>query len=272
MNKQIGIVAGSKNLPLLLAKRILESKKFTKIAAICFKGETSFKLCRYADKCLWVKAGKLKDLREAIKSQKVKDWVMAGQVNPLNIFKKSKWDDELKSVAEGKINFCPHTFFKAIINHLESEGINFLDSTLYLKNDLAKEGVMNGLGLPEATKENIDFGLDKISKFVEIDIGQVLVVKNKTVVAIESLEGTDNTIKRGFKIAGPGAAIFKCAKGSQDLRFDVPVVGISTLKLAKRIQASCLVLEEGKTIILEKEKFLYLSKKWKIPVIGLKRN
>jgi hypothetical protein len=272
MNMQIGIVAGSKSLPLLLAKRILKSRKFTKIVAICFKGETSFKLCQYVDKRLWVKVGKLKDLREAIKAQKIKDWVMAGQVNPLNIFKKSKWDNELKSVAEGEINFCPHTFFKAIINHLESDGINFLDSTLYLKDDLAQEGVMNGLNLSGETKENIDFGLDKISKFVEIDIGQVLVVKNKTVVSLEALEGTDNTIKRGFKIAGPQTVIFKFARQDQDLRFDVPVVGISTLKLAKRIQASCLVLEQGKTIILEKEKFLYLSKKWNIPVIGLKRS
>ncbi|MCF7872929.1 MAG: UDP-2,3-diacylglucosamine diphosphatase LpxI [Candidatus Omnitrophica bacterium] len=268
---QIGIIAGSKNLPLLLAKRISENKKFTKIAGVCFKGETSSKFCKYVENPLWVKVGKLKDLREAVKSQKIKNWIMVGQINPLNIFREKNWDNELKKIIRKETNFCPHTIFKVIINYLENEAINFLNSTLYLGDDLAKEGLMNGLSLSGKIKKNIEFGLDKISKFVEIDIGQTLIVKNNTVVAIESLEGTDNTIRRGAKIAGPGVVILKFAKKTQDLRFDVPVVGLSTLKLAKSVKAACLALEADKTIILNKEKFLDLSKKWKIPVVGLTR-
>ncbi|MCF7873229.1 MAG: UDP-2,3-diacylglucosamine diphosphatase LpxI [Candidatus Omnitrophica bacterium] len=268
---QIGIIAGNKNLPLLLAKRLSESKKFRKIVGVCFKGETSSKFCKYVDQCLWVEVGKLKDLSEAIKTQKVKDWVMVGQINPLNIFKEKKWDDELKKIVNEQTNFCPHTIFQLIISYLEAEGINFLDSTFYLENDLAKNGLMNGFSLSDSTRENIEFGLDKISKFVEMDIGQTLVVKNNAVVAVESLEGTDNTIKRGAKIAGLGITVLKFAKEAQDLRFDVPVVGIATLKLLKKVRAACLALEKDKTIILDKEKFLDLSKKWKISVIGLTR-
>ncbi|MFO8053077.1 MAG: UDP-2,3-diacylglucosamine diphosphatase LpxI [Candidatus Omnitrophota bacterium] len=268
---QIGIIAGSKNLPLLLAKRISERKNFTKITGVCFKGETSSKFCKYVDSCQWIRVGKLADLREAIKNQKIENWIMVGQISPLNIFREKNWDDELKKIIRRKTNFCPHKIFKVIINYLENEGINFLDSTLYLEDDLAKEGLMNGLNLSDSTKKNIEFGIDKISKFVEIDIGQTLVVKNNAVVAIESLEGTDNTIKRGAKIAGSGAVVLKFAKEAQDLRFDVPVVGISTLKLLKKIRAACLVLEKDKTIILNKEKFLDLSKKWKIPVVGRTR-
>ncbi len=266
---QIGIIAGNRGLPLLLAKRVLENNNFTKIIGICFKGETSSKFCKYADKCLWVEVGKLANLREAVKSQDVKSWVMVGQVNPLNIFKERKWDDELKNLVKNKVNFCPHKIFDEIIKYLEKDGVNFLDSTLYLKDDLAEKGVMNGLGLTSQARENIEFGLDKISQFVEIDIGQTLVVKNNAVVAIESLEGTDNTIKRGFRLAGPEAAVFKFARSRQDLRFDVPVVGLSTLKLLRKIRAACLVLQKDRAIILDKAKFLDLSKKWKIPVLGV---
>jgi len=93
-------------------------------------------------------------------------------------------------------------------------------------------------------------------------------VKSKAVVALESLEGTDRTIKRAFRLAGRGSVILKFSKANQDLRFDVPVVGISTLKLLKRIKAVALVLEEAKVIILEKQEFLFLAKKWNIPVVG----
>lgn len=267
---QIGIIAGNRNLPLLLAQRVVESKKFTKIVGICFRGETSSKFCKYMDKCIWLDVGKLKDLKEAIKKDNIKNWIMVGQISPLNIFKAKKWDDQLKDLVKKETNFCPHTIFKIIIESLEEDGVKFLDSTLYLKNDLAKNGIMNNLVLSDKIDENIKFGLDKISKFTEIDIGQTLVVKNNAVVAAESLEGTDNTIKRGYRIGGAEAVVLKFAKKDQDLRFDVPVVGISTLKLLKKIRAAALVLEENKTIILEKNKFIDLSKKWKIPVVGRK--
>lgn len=267
---QIGIIAGNRNLPLLLAKRVSENKKFTKMVGVCFRGETSSKFCKYMDKCTWIDVGKLKDLKEALKKDGIKDWVMVGQISPLNIFKEKKWDQQLKGLVKKEINFCPHTIFKVIVEHLEKEGVRFLDSTLYLGDDLAKNGTMNNLDLSDKIEKNIKFGLAKISKFTEIDIGQTLIVKNNAVVAAESLEGTDNTIKRGYRIGGPGAVVLKFAKKDQDLRFDVPVVGISTLKLLKKIRAAALVLEENKTIILEKDKFIALSKKWKIPVVGRK--
>lgn len=268
---RIGIIAGNRNLPLLLAKRILEAKKFKKIVAICFKGETSSKICNYVQSCRWIRVGKLKDLKEAIKETGIINWIMVGQVNPLHIFKEKKWDQELKKLVKREVNFCPHTIFKMIISDLEKNDINFLDSTHYLKDDLAEEGIMNGLELRDQINKNIEFGLSKISKFADIDIGQTLLVKNNAVVAVESLEGTDNTIKRGYCIAGSGAVVFKFAKSDQDLRFDVPVVGVATLKLLKKIKAEALVLEENKTIILEKNKFIDLSKKWKIPILGLSR-
>ena len=114
----------------------------------------------------------------------------------------------------------------------------------------------------------IEWGLKIVSKYVELDVGQTLVVKNKAVVAIEALEGTDSTIRRAYKIAGKGCLVFKFSKKDQDLRFDVPVVGIDTLHLLRRIRAKALILEEGRVIILDKKKFLNLADRWEISIIG----
>ena len=105
-------------------------------------------------------------------------------------------------------------------------------------------------------------------RYVELDVGQIMAIKNTSVVALEALEGTDNTIKRAYRIAGKGCVILKFAKANQDMRFDVPVVGLSTLGLLKRISASALILEAGKVIILEKEKFLSQAASLGISVIG----
>lgn len=265
---KIGIIAGNRNLPVLLAKRIAQSNKFTEIVGVCFRGETSRFFCSHVNKCFWVRVGSLGSLKKIIQESGITDWVMAGQINPLNIFKKKNWDSCLKELVSKDVNFCPHSIFQKIINYLQQGQVNFIDSTFYLKEDLSDQGLINNLGLIGRVKEDVNFGLDKISKFVETDIGQTLVVKSRAVVAVESLEGTDRTIKRGFRLAGPGAVVFKFARESQDSRFDVPVVGISTLKLLKKIKASALVLQSKKVIILEKDKFLDFSRKWKIPVIG----
>lgn len=265
---KLGIIAGNRLLPLALVQRIKEKDKDCEIIAFCFKGQTSKLISRYADKCCWLSVGALLDLKKALVSHKISRCIMVGQINPLYIFRKSCWDHELASLLSRTDDFRPHTIFSEIINYLEEAGIEFLDSTLYLKEDLSHSEVMNGLVLGKNTIKDIDFGLSVVSKFVELDIGQTIGVKEGGVVALESLEGTDRTIKRAYSLAGKGCVIFKFCKANQDLRFDVPVVGVSTLKLLKRIGAAALVLEENKVIILQQEKFLLLAKKWGIPVVG----
>ncbi len=268
MNARLGIVAGNRLLPLILAQRIKEKNKDCEIIAFCFKGQTSKHINKYVDKCYWFPVGSLSALRKSIKDEGLSQCVMAGQINPIYIFKKEYWDCELTSLINESKDFRPHNIFNQIIFYFERVGVEFIDSTLYLKDDLAHFGVMNNLSLPQSVMKDLDFGLGAISKFVELDVGQTVAVKSRAVVALESLEGTDRTIKRAYKLAGSGCIILKFCKVNQDLRFDVPVVGISTLKLLKRTKAAALVLEANKVIILKKQEFLSLAKKWKIPVVG----
>lgn len=265
---KIGIIAGNRRLPILLAKSIKDQFADSKITAICIRGETSVQIKRYVDKSFWFNIGELRKVKQAIQESNTRDWVMAGQINPLRVFSRRGWDSDLTALMKDVKDIRPHTIFDRVILYLEEAGVSFLDSTRYLQKNLASSGIMNGLSLTDKLRTDIDFGVGIISRFVELDVGQTIIVKAKSVIALESLEGTDNTIKRGFSLARKGCTVLKFSKSSQDLRFDVPVVGISTLKLLKKICAGSLVLETGKVLILDKEKFLSLSNRWKIPIIG----
>jgi len=268
MSMKLGIIAGNRTLPILLAQRVQQLSKKHQVIVIGFNGETARCVSKYANKTYWVSVGDLGKLRRILAEERIKQCVVVGQINPLRIFKRKGWDSELVSLVDSIQDFRPHTIFSEIITYLEKTGIIFLDSTLYLKNDLAEDGIMNNAFASNTISKDIDFGVKMISKFVDLDVGQTIVVKSKSVVALESLEGTDKTIKRAYRLAGKNCMVFKFSKTNQDFRFDVPVVGLSTLKLLKFIGASGLVLESDKVIIIQKKKFLCLAKKWKILVIG----
>ncbi len=265
---KLGIIAGNRYLPLLLAQRIKEQNPNLEVIAICFKGETSPSIVNFVDKVYWINVGELAEFKKILEGEGLTQCVMVGQINPLRIFDKRGWDQELMALVQQTKDFRAHTIFSQIINYLQDKGVKFLDSTTYLKDDLADEGLMNQVELNQDVVKDIDFGLKIVSEFVELDVGQTIVVKSLSAVALESLEGTDKTVKRGYKLAGKGCCVLKFSKVNQDLRFDVPVVGLSTLRLLKRIKVSALVLEKNKVIILRKKRFLELAKKYRIPIIG----
>ncbi|MCK9615404.1 MAG: UDP-2,3-diacylglucosamine diphosphatase LpxI [Candidatus Omnitrophica bacterium] len=268
---KLGIIAGNRLLPIILSKAIKQKNPQTELVAFCFHHETSKLIKKYADRCYWFSVGDLGRLRDTIESEGLSGCIMAGQITPLRIFDRKNWDGELLRLVSETNDMRPHTIFLSIIRYLELHGVKFLDSTIYLTQSLASCGCMNGLVYSDYVKEDINFGVNMVSRFVDLDIGQTMVIKNKSVVSLEALEGTDNTIKRGFRLAGNGCVIVKFSKTNQDLRFDVPVVGPHTLKLLKRIKASALVLESGKVLMLEKEKFLQLASQYQVPVIGVNR-
>jgi len=267
---RLAVLAGNKLLPLLFIQEAKKNKEVEEIIAIGFRKETSSLIEKLADKTYWLKVGELSKLVKILKKEKIKDCVMVGQISPFRIFKSRKsWDSIMQNIAEST-DWRPHSIFYAIINFLEREGFYFLDSTIFIKNYLAEEGLMNNVDVDKNLKEDIRFGVKIASRFTELDIGQTIVVKNKAVVAVEAIEGTDNTIKRAYKIAGKDLVVIKFAKKEQDLRFDVPVVGVLTLKVLER-KAKALVLEKDKVIILEKERFLKEAEKYNIAIIGEER-
>ena len=246
---KIGVIAGNRDLPLLLSERI-KTNEDIELIVFAFYGETDKKIEKYADRVYWMHVGELAKLQDCLVKESITQCVMIGQISPWRIFTRKHWDDKINSLVGEAGDFRPHTIFSKIIEYLSAGGVSFIDSTFYLEKDLATNGLMNSLEIEKKVLADIDFGLDIISRYLELDVGQTVVVKQGSVVCLESLEGTDKAIKRACRIAKNGCTILKFSKFNQDMRFDVPVVGISTLKLLRKIKAASLVLQEGKVIIL----------------------
>lgn len=266
---KIGLIAGNRTYPLLFSSKAKLKDPSLKIIAVAVKGETDPKLARSVDKIHWVDIGKLSSLIDVFLKEGIDTAVMAGQISPFRIFKDvSGWDSLMREVSRRTPDFRPHSIFSEIIKEIERKGIRFISSLTYLEDQVALGGVNNQTEAPEPLLEEIDLAVSLVRKIVDLDIGQTVVCKDKAIVAVEALEGTDNTLKRAYKICGKGFLAVKLAKKGQDLRFDVPVVGLKTIRLLKGFKAKALVLEKEKTLILDKEKVFSLADKAGIPIIG----
>ena len=194
---------------------------------------------------------------------------MAGQVNPDNLFdRKVELDEEFKSLFEAMKDRKADTIFTAVADKLKSHGIELLDSTFLLQDHLAPKGTLTRRGPTLRELEDIEFGTMIAKAMGGMDVGQTVVVKEKAIVAIEAMEGTDRTILRGGKIAQGGAVVVKMSKPHQDLRFDIPVIGPRTIKIMIKANISCLAVEAHKTLIIDREKSIALANQRRICIVA----
>jgi len=266
--KTLGLIAGNGKFPILFAR---EAKaKDIKVIAAGIRGDTSLFLKPFTDEFNMFKVGELKKMFEFFRLAGVKEVIMAGQVNQKNLFdEKLDLDEEFQALYDALKDRKADTIFSAIANKLRENGLELIDSTFLLEDYLAPKGTLTKRGPTTSELEAIEFG-QKIAKDMgAIDVGQTVVVKEKAIVAIEAMEGTDQTILRGGRIAKKGAVVVKTSKPGQDLRFDVPVIGPRTIAAMKKSGADCLAIESGKTIVIDCEKCVALANKSKICIVGV---
>jgi len=271
MQTKIGLVAGNKRLPLEFCR--IYKKKFpeNKIYAVCIKKDTSKKIEDLVDSYIWIESKDFEKGIEFFKKNAIREVIFLGQITPLRLFKEQKkFSPFLKELLNKLNDWRPDSILGALAKVLESEGMRVLDSRSYLEEILAPSGVFSKRPPDFREKADIEFGKDIAKILTKLDIGQTIVVKNKVVLSIEGFEGTDSTILRAKKFTrfSKGGVVIKVA-GSQDLRFDVPVVGPRTLKVMKKANLSCLALEKAKCFILEKERFIKLADRFGICLVGL---
>ncbi len=263
----LGLIAGNGKFPLLFARKA-RSKGY-KLITIAIKGDTSFLLRFFVDKIYWVGAGDLKMLFEILKKENVKKVIMAGQVNPDNLFDKNvKIDEEFQKLFQAMKNHKADTIFAAVADRLKSEGMELIDSTFLISEYLAPRGTLTRRGPTERELADIDFGRRLAKQMGAIDVGQTVVVKEKAILAIEAMEGTDRAILRGGQIARGGAVVVKTSKPQQDNRFDIPVIGPRTIHHMISCRASCLAVESGKTLLIDREKTVRLANRAKICLVS----
>lgn len=265
-NKVIGLIAGNRQFPFLFAKAARDQG--FKIIAAGVVGDTSPLLYFLVDKFQYFKVGELSRLFQFFKQHGVSDVIMAGQVNPDHLFDPNlKLDDEFAAIAQALKDRRTDTIFGAVADRLSKEGMTLLDSTFLLKKYLASKGTLTKRAPSSQELQDIDFGFTIAKLMGGIDIGQTVVVKEKAIVAIEAMEGTDRAILRGGEIAREGAVVIKTSKPKQDNRFDIPVIGPKTILTMARVKAACLCIEAGHTLIIDQEKTIKLANQHGIALV-----
>jgi hypothetical protein len=266
--KIIGLIAGNRQFPFLFARAARQQGM--KIVAAGVVGDTSPFLYFFVDKFQYFKVGELKKLFEYFRKNSVEQVIMAGQVDQDNLFNPAvKLDEEFQVLSDALRDRKADTIFAAVADRLKKEGMTLLDSTFLLKKYLAPQGTLTKRGPTQVESEDIKFGLNIAKQVGAIDIGQTVVIKEKAIVAIEAMEGTDRAILRGGMIARTGAVVVKTSKPAQDNRFDVPVIGPRTIQTMARVKAACLAIEAGKTLIIDQEKTVALANKAGICLVAV---
>ena len=253
----LGIIAGNGVYPRLLADGARKAG-VEKIVAAAFTDETDPVLERHVNVLEWMRVGQLGRLLKFFRSQDIHHAIMAGQIAPKNLF---DLRPDLKALMLlGKLKERnAESIFAAIADELAKVEVDLLPATTFLEDSLARPGLIAGPKLSPRQEHDVELGWDIAKEIARLDIGQTIVIKNGTIVAVEALEGTNEAIKRGGTLAREGAVIVKVSKPNQDMRFDVPVIGVETVRIAAESRVCVIAVEAGKTLLLERDAVIALA-------------
>jgi UDP-2,3-diacylglucosamine hydrolase len=262
----LGIIAGNGVYPRLLADSARRAG-VGKIIAAAFTGETDPALAENVDIIEWMHVGQLGRLLKVLRAQKVHHAIMAGQIVPGNLF--DLHPDWKALLLLGKLKQRnAESIFAAIAGELMKAEVDLLPATTFLEDQLAPSGLIAGPKLSRREEEDVGFGWKIAKEIARLDIGQTLIVKNGTILAIEAFEGTNEAIKRGGALGGKSAVMVKVAKPNQDMRFDVPVIGVETIRTAGEAKLRVVAVEEGRTLLLERDQILDLADHARISIVA----
>ncbi len=264
-----GLIAGNGKFPFL----VVEGARLAgeSLAVVAIKEETDPHLSSVADNLTWVGLGQLGKMISFFKKQGVTKAIMAGQVKHVQIFSGSMPDLRMAKMLWNLPHRNTDALIGGVAGEMAKEGIELIDSTYFIKDQLAPEGVLTKRKPTDLERENIEYGLHIADEIARLDLGQTIVVRSKACVAIEAMEGTDATIRRAGELANGKLTVVKIAKPEQDMRFDVPVVGVPTIEAMIAAGATCLSITAGKTLIFDRGEMLKLANANKICVTGSPR-
>lgn len=261
----LGIIAGNGVYPRLLAQAARKSG-LAKIVAAAFTNETDPALAQYVDEIEWLRVGQLAKLLKKFRDHGVHHAIMAGQIAPRNLFDlRPDWKALLILARLKQRN--AETIFGAIADELRKIDIELLPATKFLEDQLASLGQIAGPKLSRRENEDVDLGWNVAKEIARLDIGQTVIVRNGTVLAVEGFDGTNETIQRGGKLARK-AIMVKVSKPRQDMRFDVPVVGVETMRIAAESNIRVIAVEANKTLLLEREAIVDLAARSNVSIVG----
>ena len=249
----LGLIAGGLSLPLEMV-RLLRSAGVQKLIVVAFEGETDSSLEGMVDELVWLRVGQLSKMIRYFKSHGVGQCIMAGRIAPKNLFD-IKPDLRAAALLFRLKEKNAHTIFGGIGDELKKDGIDLIEAVPWIQDIMPGEGFLMGSPLKAKQLGDVAYGFKLAKEVSRLDIGQSVVVKNGTVLAVEGFEGTDACLSRGGQLAGKkGEAIgVKVAKLDHDMRFDIPCIGLQTIENCIQHKFRALAFEPGKILLLEQE-------------------
>ncbi len=272
----LGLIAGEGEFPKLVARGARRAGRT--VAVVALRGSADPDLQELADRFCWRGVVQLGRWIRAFRRAGCREVIMAGRVRKSDMFAGPRWLQYLRYLpdltsmrvwyvhARDKRN---DSLLGAVADELQRRGLTLIDSTRYCPEALAPAGALTPFDPPALVQADIDFGWPLIKEIARLDIGQSIAVKEREVIAVEAIEGTDRLIERAGQLCPQGGwTLIKVAKPQQDMRFDVPTIGPNTIEHLKQHRAGALVVEAGKTIVLEQDRLIELATKHRIAVIG----
>ena len=264
--ESLGIIAGNGRYPILLAEAA-RARGVKRIAIVGFTGETASEVEKYADSYTRLRVGQLGGLCDYFRNQKISQAIMAGQIAPGNLF-------DLLPDLKGALLLArlkernAETIFSAIAAELKKVGVDLLPATTFLEDCLPEPGHIAGPKLSSQQMDDVELGFKIAKESSRLDIGQSVVVKKGTVVAVEAFEGTDAAMERGGRLGKGDVVVVKVSKPKQDFRFDVPVIGTRTMEQARDAGVKVIACEARCTLLLDKKLVMEQAARWKISLFA----
>jgi len=263
----IGLLAGGGQFPLLFAEAARARGR--RVVAIAHVNETSVELEEKADITYWVKLGQLGKIISHFHREGIEEAVFAGTITKTRIFRDVLPDLKGLTLWNKIDTKLDNSILCAVATALEEEGIRVLASTCYLDHLFFPQGILTRKKPSASQMEDIRFGWAIAREVGRLDIGQCVVVRDRTVLAVEAMEGTDATIRRGGELAGSGAVVIKLKKPDQDFRFDLPATGERTIETLASVKGAVLAVEAGQSLLFDKQAMIQAADRAGLVVIGL---
>jgi hypothetical protein len=266
----LGLIAGRGRLPLEIARAARRSG--LDVAAVAFHGDTDPRLAEAVDRITWLHLGELGALLGALQAAGVCDVVMAGKILKTNLYgdlASLKPDARAIALIAGLRDRSDDAILGAIADALASEGLVLRPQAELVPELLAEAGVLGRIVPGEAQRRDAAFGWRIAKALGEVDVGQTVVVRERAVMALEAIEGTDAAIRRGAALGGPGVTVVKVSKPRQDPRFDLPAVGPDTIEILAEGKAAALAVEAGRTLVVDRARVLELADAHGIALLGI---
>lgn len=265
--ESIAVIAGGGPFPILVAKAAKDQG--CRVVAVAHEGETDPALADHVDDMVWIRLGQMGRLIRHLKQFGVEKALMAGTIAKPRMFGHVRPDLKGLTMMSRMAIFHDDGILRAVSRELLKNDIHVVSSTRFLPDLIASPGVLTRRRPTREEMTDVRFGWGMAKELGRLDIGQCLVVRKKTVVAVEAMEGTDETIRRGGAIARQKAVVVKVSKPGQDLRFDVPSVGLETVRVMAEVRASVLAVEAGKTLLFDRNEMVPFAEREGISVLSL---